>query len=60
MTEVAIMGTRSGKTALTIADAYKIGFEDGLNAGRNKPEAYWIKKKVDKRHYHSTWKMNRS
>lgn len=52
MIEVLVTGTRSGKTALTIADAYKIGFEDGLKAGRDKPEAYWIKKKVDKRHYH--------
>ena len=30
---------------LTISDAYKIGFQDGLSAGKNKAEAVWIKKK---------------
>lgn len=43
MSEFLVMGTRSGKTALTIADAYKIGFEDGLNAGKNKAEAKLFK-----------------
>ena len=36
----------------TLVEAYKRGFQDGLNAQKNKPEAYWIRKRVNERHYH--------
>ena len=52
MNEVAIMGSRSGKTAQSISEAYKQGFQEGLKVAKNKPEAYWIKKQIDYRHYH--------
>lgn len=42
----------SGKTAQLIAEAYKQGFQEGLKAAKNKPDAHWIKKQVDYRHYH--------
>ena len=42
----------SNSAAEAVAEAYKRGYQDGLNAANKKSEAYWIRKQVDKRHYH--------
>lgn len=33
-------------------EAYKKGYQDGLQAKNSKPEAQWIRKRVNEHHYH--------